>query len=115
MEYGERIRLLRERRGLSQSELAKLLGVHKQTVSDVERGKQKRFGLEAERRLKELFDLDDTAPDDSGDTILRAQEELLLYYFRRLPRQRRDMVFVRILEMMGDDRDLNPDNGTKLD
>ena len=112
MEYGERIRMLREQRGLSQSELARLLGVHKQTVSDVERGRQKRFAPEAEERLKELFGNNQKEDDRQ---ILQAQEELLLYYFRRVPQMRRDQLFVELLRMLADGSDLNLGDGIKSD
>jgi transcriptional regulator with XRE-family HTH domain len=43
--FGERVRSLRERRGLSQEKFAEQAGVHRTYVSSVERG-QRNVGLE---------------------------------------------------------------------
>jgi len=65
--YGEAIRNLRERLGLSQREFAQRLGIHKQMVSDVERGKQKRFNPEVERKIRDLFGFDPSLiPDEEA-------------------------------------------------
>jgi len=120
MEYGEAIRNLRQRYELSQAALANLLGVHKQTVSDVERGKQKRFSPEAERRLRELFGdaaravLDGEAKisvpqhfakgtesaKKEDEAVLEAQKLLILHYFQKLDAKTRDVAFGRIVDLL---------------
>ena len=116
MSYGEKIRKLRERFGLSQSELAQKLGVHKQMISDVERGKQKRFNPQIEKKLIELFDLDPdwflkeeqpssnigsgTEHQESEDELLRAHELMLLHYFRQIPSQKRLDAMACLLECL---------------
>ncbi len=105
MKYGEKIRELRERFGLSQRDLAQKLGVHKQMISDVERGKQKRFNPYIEHRLIEIFNLDpkwlleEDEPQEviveqqeekqDDEELLRAQELMLLKYFEEIPPQKR--------------------------
>ena len=119
MEYGEAIRNLRQHYELSQAALANLLGVHKQTVSDVERGKQKRFSPEAERRLRELFGdaaravLDGEAKisvpqhfakaesaKKEDEAVLEAQKLLILHYFQKLDAKTRDVAFGRIVDLL---------------
>lgn len=39
-QFGERVRELRQKRGLSQEELARAAGLHRTYVSDIERGKR---------------------------------------------------------------------------
>ncbi|MRI58930.1 MAG: hypothetical protein C6H99_05420 [Epsilonproteobacteria bacterium] len=101
MEYGETIRKLREKMGLSQNDLAKMLGVHKQMISDVERGKQKRLNPEVERKLGELFDLDLSLMHEKSDNShWQAHEEVLLYHFRQIPIQKRLEVMACLLKCM---------------
>ena len=39
--FGDRLKFLRERKGVSQQEVADLLGVHKQTISGYERNERR--------------------------------------------------------------------------
>ncbi len=48
MKYGERLRIAREHKGLSQDELVKLSGVKQGTISKIERGDQNSSGFDAE-------------------------------------------------------------------
>lgn len=41
VDIGKRLRLAREQAGLSQSQVAKLLGVHRPTISEMEAGRRK--------------------------------------------------------------------------
>jgi transcriptional regulator with XRE-family HTH domain len=47
MKYGERLRLAREKKGLSQEDLAKVSGVGQGTISKIERGDQNSSGYDA--------------------------------------------------------------------
>jgi len=48
MKYGERLRIAREHKGLSQDELVKISGVKQGTISKIERGDQNSSGFDAE-------------------------------------------------------------------
>lgn len=48
MKYGERLRVAREHKGLTQEELAKISGVKQGTISKIERGDQNSSGFDAE-------------------------------------------------------------------
>ena len=111
-EYGERIRQIREALGLSQSDFAERLGIHKQMVSDVERGKQKRFNAQIEKSLVDLFGVDLSwllygqgemfAQESSYSEGLKKQEdvekEMIVKYFDRIPPQKRLEATLCILE-----------------
>ena len=111
--YGEKIRKLREQFGLSQSELAKKLGVHKQMISDVERGKQKRFNPEIEKKLLELFHLPkgwleeheqecatflENSEEEVFEPTLSAEEKVLLKYFRKIPQSKQLHVLACLMQ-----------------
>ncbi len=107
--YGEKIRKLREEFGLSQSELAQKLGVHKQMISDIERGKQKRFNPQVERKLMELFGLQniwfEELPTDNNIEAyeldsLNAEEQILIKYFRYVPENRRLQTLACLLQCL---------------
>ncbi len=99
MEYGERIRHIREALSLSQSELAERLGVNKQMISDIERGKQKRFSPHIEQKLIDIFNISEPwllkgegEPFKNFGTrtsTLTIEEELILKYFKQVPQERR--------------------------
>ncbi len=99
MEYGERIRHIREALSLSQSELAERLGVNKQMISDIERGKQKRFSPQIEQKLIDLFNINESwLLRGEGEAFkkngvkcegLSAEEEVILKYFNKVPEDRR--------------------------
>lgn len=72
--FGEKIKHLREERNLSQEELAKLLGMHRTYISQVENGKRNirlvnigKIALALNVRLKDLFDFEIDRSDASGD------------------------------------------------
>lgn len=54
-ELGERIRALRERRGLSQAALASKLGVNASTVGNWERGRVRRLFPKVRKRFEEFL------------------------------------------------------------
>ncbi len=110
MEYGEKIKELRMRLGLSQSAFAAKLGIHKQMVSDVERGKQKRFNPAIEQKITAIFGVDpayfiasqnsqvmNTQSRNSSKSY-SAEEEILLRYFAQIPEDKRLDVLVCLLE-----------------
>lgn len=51
MTIGERLKRLREIKGLSQNELAKRAGVHRPTISELEAGRQQDVTVETAKRL----------------------------------------------------------------
>ncbi len=108
-EYGERVRRLREALGLSQSQFAQKLGIHKQMVSDVERGRQKRFNPETEKALADLFDINlSWLLDGKGEMFLHKQvndqddisleKELIMKYFDQILPENRLEATLCILE-----------------
>ncbi|BCD68124.1 helix-turn-helix transcriptional regulator [Nitratiruptor sp. YY09-18] len=113
--YGQKIRELRQKFGLSQSELARKLGVHKQMVSDVERGKQKRFNPQIEQKLIELFDINPSwlheIPQPSHPTnqqvatpsqipLSQSEIDILMRYFAQIPPHNRLDALACILQCM---------------
>lgn len=59
--FGERLRFLRQQKGINQEELAELLGVNKQTISGYERGVRRPAGenaLEVYEALADYFNVD---------------------------------------------------------
>ncbi len=112
-EYGERIRQIREALGLSQSEFAERLGIHKQMVSDVERGKQKRFNSQIEKSLADIFGVNlSWLLNGSGEMFVQENErfssqsfededieqEMILKYFRQIAPGKRLDATLCILE-----------------
>ena len=111
--YGERVRQIRQMFDLSQNDLAKILEVHKQVVSDVERGRQKRFSMEAEAKLVEKLHLDpqwllkgegepilsqQSNQHQSDTEILSDEERILLKYFKEIPEDKLFDAFICLLE-----------------
>ena len=111
--YGERIRQIREMFNLSQNDLAILIGVHKQVVSDVERERQKRFSMEAEAKLIEKLHLNPQwLLKGEGEPILSQhntynqpdteklsdEERILLKYFKKIPEDKLFDAFFCLLE-----------------
>ncbi len=111
--YGERVRQIRQMFDLSQSDLADLIGVHKQVISDVERGRQKRFSMEAEAKLIEKLHLNpqwllkgegqpivsqESIQHRSDTKILSDEERILLKYFNEIPKERLFDAFLCLLE-----------------
>lgn len=80
---GQRLRMAREQAGLSQSQVAKMLGLHRPTISEMEAGRRK-VSAEELGRLSEIFDVriewlaasqnDDT--DERRDKIELAARQL---------------------------------------
>ena len=62
--FGERLRKIRKRKGLSQEKLAELAGLHRTYVSSIERG-ERNISLENIKRLAQALDakLRDLMPD----------------------------------------------------
>ncbi|BCD62247.1 hypothetical protein NitYY0826_C1123 [Nitratiruptor sp. YY08-26] len=117
--YGDRIKKIRQELGLSQSELAQKLGIHKQMVSDVERGKQKSFNPQIEKKLISFFSLNphwllegrgemfmkDVSSSENGSTqdtyeTLSDEERVLLRYFRESPVHERLQILACIMQCL---------------
>ena len=59
MSYGERLKKVRKNLGLTQNELAKSIGLkNKQTISDIENGKQQRLSVKHELNFCEKYNID---------------------------------------------------------
>ncbi len=59
MSYGERLRKVRKKLGLTQNEFAKAIGLkNKQTISDIENGKQQRLSVKNELNFCEKYNID---------------------------------------------------------
>ena len=72
MKFVFRLRLIRERRGLTQDALAKKVGVRQATISDLETGKSQRITFRLlERLARELG----VPPKDFFDSQLRDNRE----------------------------------------
>ena len=94
MTTGERIKDLRIRNGLTQSELAKKAGCSAQVISNIERGYS---GLSADlaTRISDLFNIpaDELMRDRSpSEDILTLEEKALIKGFRQLSARDRDIV-----------------------
>ena len=78
--FGEKLRSLRERRGLSLRQLAALLGIHAHSfISEIETGKKKPslelvlkvadlFHIPLEQLARDELELDDEFPDDQKES-----------------------------------------------
>lgn len=103
--FGDRLKFLRERKGVSQQEVADLLGVHKQTISGYERNERRPSGenaMEVYETLADYFNVDlmyllgqtdivvrlngsGSDPDDADIALEVTSEELeLIKAYRRL-------------------------------
>ena len=72
--FSERLRTLRKQRGLSQSVIAELLGVNKQTISEWERGRRRPVGtstLEVYEKLADFFNVDMMYLLGQTDVVIR--------------------------------------------
>lgn len=72
--FSERLRTLRKQRGLSQSVIADLLGVNKQTISEWERGRRRPVGtsaLEVYEKLADFFNVDMMYLLGQTDVVIR--------------------------------------------
>lgn len=72
--FSERLRTLRKQRGLSQSVIAELLGVNKQTISEWERGSRRPVGtsaLEVYEKLADFFNVDMMYLLGQTDVVIR--------------------------------------------
>lgn len=92
MEIGDRIRDWRKRRGLTQEELAKAIGVDKSAVGQWETTSSARKGIQTSNLVKaaavlrcKVSDLTGDAADDTGIHINDPDEIGLIAAFRRLP------------------------------
>jgi transcriptional regulator with XRE-family HTH domain len=77
--FGEKLRLLRERRGLSQRQLADLLEVHQSFLWGMEQGRKKPnvdmvlkiadiFGVCIDKLMRDELDLDSELPPDQKES-----------------------------------------------
>jgi len=120
--YGERVRYIRQLFNLSQSDLANILGVHKQVISDVERGRQKRFSMEAETKLVEKLHINpqwllkgegEPVIEENKDVqfsnmntnnqinqleLLSDEERIIIKYFKEIPEEKLFDAFLCLLE-----------------
>ena len=108
-EYGERIKKIREILNLSQQDLADLLHIHKQMVSDVERGKQKRFAMESEAVLIDKLHVDPLwLLTGKGEPLaipkdpLEEEMAIIRKYFQKVSSSRRLEVLTQILGVLKD-------------
>lgn len=80
---GQRLRMAREQAGLSQSQVAKMLGVHRPTISEMEAGRRK-VSAEEIGRLSKIYDVrmewlavaKDDETDERRDRIELAARQL---------------------------------------
>lgn len=106
-DFSERLKSLRAQKGLSQQELADIIGVNKQTISGYERGVRRPAGegaRELYEKLADCFNVDVsflmglsdyttilTNPlEPSNDSMLREDERTLLIEFNRLSSDAKD-------------------------
>jgi transcriptional regulator with XRE-family HTH domain len=83
VDIGKRLRLAREQAGLSQSQVAKLLGVHRPTISEMEAGRRK-VTAEELSELARIYDVrmgwlavvDEVNVDERKDRIEFAARQL---------------------------------------
>jgi transcriptional regulator with XRE-family HTH domain len=68
MEVARRLRLAREQAGLSQGQVAKLIDMHRPTISEIEAG-NRRVSAEELARLAELYDV-------SAVWLMKGSEEM---------------------------------------
>ncbi|WP_409468522.1 helix-turn-helix domain-containing protein [Streptomyces sp. HC307] len=61
LKFGQRVQILRERRGMTQSQVADLLGMSPHTYRKIENGQQKAPGLETVLRIAEVLRVRDLA------------------------------------------------------
>ncbi|MFC9916681.1 helix-turn-helix transcriptional regulator [Streptomyces sp. NPDC127197] len=61
LKFGQRVQILRERRGMTQSQVADLLGISPHTYRKIENGQQKAPGLELVLRIAEVLRVRDLA------------------------------------------------------
>ncbi|ARP73074.1 XRE family transcriptional regulator [Streptomyces pluripotens] len=61
LRFGQRVQILRERRGMTQTQVADLLGVSPHTYRKIENGQQKAPGLESVLRIAEILRVRDLA------------------------------------------------------
>jgi transcriptional regulator with XRE-family HTH domain len=105
--YGERIKELREILKLSQQELADILQIHKQMVSDVERGKQQRFSIKSEALLIEKLHVNPlwllTGKGEPLQTPNESVEEemaIIKKYFQKIPANKRLEALTQMLVVL---------------
>lgn len=72
--FGERLKFLRDQKGVTQEDLAELLGVNKQTISGYERGVRRPAGetsLEVYEKLADYFNVDMMYLLGQSDMVVR--------------------------------------------
>jgi transcriptional regulator with XRE-family HTH domain len=75
LRFGPRVQILRERRGMTQAQLADLVGISPHTLRKIENGQQKAPGLDMVMRIAEALRVRDLAdltgrPDDHVDLFV---------------------------------------------
>jgi transcriptional regulator with XRE-family HTH domain len=75
LRFGQRVQILRERRGMTQAQLADLVGISPHTLRKIENGQQKAPGLDMVMRIAEALRVRDLAdltgrPDDHVDLFV---------------------------------------------
>lgn len=83
LSIGERLRTAREAAGLSQGQVAKLMGLHRPTISEIEAGRR-RVSADELTQLAEIYGVGtdwilserDTDTDPNDDKILLAARQL---------------------------------------
>lgn len=97
-EIGSRLRLAREMAGLSQAQVAKMLSLHRPSVSEIEAGRRK-VSAEELVKLAEIYDvkLSWLAGSDARDSD--AEDERVKLAARELARLKTDD-YKRLLELL---------------
>ncbi|MBI5668936.1 MAG: helix-turn-helix transcriptional regulator [Chloroflexi bacterium] len=96
-----RLRLAREQAGLSQGQVAKMLGVHRPTISEIEAGRRK-VSAEEIKEFSRIYDVGiewlagmDDQPDEFEDRVQLVARELSKLKPEDLERLRRILVTLR--------------------
>lgn len=96
---GSLVSYWRDRRGLSQSQLAERIGASQQEVSKIEKDKRATDTLPWLRRLAQALDVEPWQLLSDADPTQAEAEQALLKIFRRLPHDERDRL-LRLAEAL---------------
>ena len=109
IELGEKIKILRKRRNLTQDELANILNVNRSQISNLEKGRRG-LNLEQLNKLCLYFKIDmsyflgEDMNDETNSLIDRAK---LLFSSNRITSKQKEEVFTSIMKLYLDFKDNN--------